>query len=707
MELLRREGEDGRRRVLAFGGDTMLGRRYVEPADGPALVQLGDDGASARAVVSDIVQIFGDADLSMLNLETVVGELDLEDAYPGKRWLLLTPPEGLAAVDALGTDLVVLANNHQRDWLEPGQGETLDALERASLAQVGGGRTAAEAADAAVVTLGRTTVGVLAYTSVDGAYVNDRYPDDAEAEPADVAASDAWLWEFRHWGWPDAGIPYADRRVGGAWRALVPAEQALERESDRAALWESARSVYPELQDWVAGRGHGGASPWQGGSSTEAIAALAAVVDLVVVQLHMGFQYAPVSSAGLRAAAESAVAAGADIVVGHHPHVLQGIAWVEGHLVAHSLGNLVFDQDFRATWDSMVLRTTWSESGELERARLVPLFIDGYRPVPSVDERAVRTLRTIWSRSLLDAEAQRGNDGWVRTVIGERAVAEGAPGFELEHGTARLTAEPTPAVRRVVELRGSASVRAPDGGAVAFRLSDDPPAGVETGRALFGLGSFEDLDVDSEGAFPTGWTWASADVTLVESAGRGGAPPTRSALQLVRGPDDAGAAYARATARVALGAHRLFEDADGRSPADPGSRYSVRLDAWASGEGDLGRVRLDLYHFDDTDPTRPPETTALRAVDLPFEANDIAWRTLDLDLPADLLDPVDGLLPNAALLSVRLEAPAVHTTVLRVDEVEVIEWRPAVDEPAGYGEVDYIRARKGDSGPVSVELLPW
>ena len=78
--------------------------------------------------------------------------------------------------------------------------------------------------------------------------------------------------------------------------------------------------------------------------------------EVVVAQFHGGFQFAEVKSSFLRRISQAAIDAGADMVVSHHPHVLQGVEWYRGHLIAYSLGNLVFDQDFLATFPSAILR---------------------------------------------------------------------------------------------------------------------------------------------------------------------------------------------------------------------------------------------------------------------------------------------------------------------------------------------------------------
>jgi poly-gamma-glutamate capsule biosynthesis protein CapA/YwtB (metallophosphatase superfamily) len=65
---------------------------------------------------------------------------------------------------------------------------------------------------------------------------------------------------------------------------------------------------------------------------------------LVVVSLHWGMEYQSGNDALQTAVARSLSGAGADILWGHHPHVVQPSAWMGGTLVLYSLGNALFDQ---------------------------------------------------------------------------------------------------------------------------------------------------------------------------------------------------------------------------------------------------------------------------------------------------------------------------------------------------------------------------
>ncbi len=69
-------------------------------------------------------------------------------------------------------------------------------------------------------------------------------------------------------------------------------------------------------------------------------------VDILVVSLHWGEEYSVKPSARQRTLGRSLIDAGAKLVIGHHPHVVQPIEKVGDGLVAYSLGNFIFDQNF-------------------------------------------------------------------------------------------------------------------------------------------------------------------------------------------------------------------------------------------------------------------------------------------------------------------------------------------------------------------------
>jgi Bacterial capsule synthesis protein PGA_cap len=84
--------------------------------------------------------------------------------------------------------------------------------------------------------------------------------------------------------------------------------------------------------------------------------------------------------------AHMAINAGASLVIASGPHVLRGMQFYRGHLIAYSLGNFASYGDFSTEGDldmSMILRVTLSSAGKFERARIYPIQFTGEgQPVP-------------------------------------------------------------------------------------------------------------------------------------------------------------------------------------------------------------------------------------------------------------------------------------------------------------------------------------
>lgn len=69
-------------------------------------------------------------------------------------------------------------------------------------------------------------------------------------------------------------------------------------------------------------------------------------VDYLIVSFHFGNEYQTSPSKRQRILAEAAVKAGAKLIIGHHPHVVQPVETYGDGLIAYSLGNFIFDQNF-------------------------------------------------------------------------------------------------------------------------------------------------------------------------------------------------------------------------------------------------------------------------------------------------------------------------------------------------------------------------
>lgn len=68
--------------------------------------------------------------------------------------------------------------------------------------------------------------------------------------------------------------------------------------------------------------------------------------DLQIIYIHWGIEYESVHSKAQKLLAHELIEAGADLIVGHHPHVVQDVDIIDGVVVFYSLGNYIFDQYF-------------------------------------------------------------------------------------------------------------------------------------------------------------------------------------------------------------------------------------------------------------------------------------------------------------------------------------------------------------------------
>ena len=89
------------------------------------------------------------------------------------------------------------------------------------------------------------------------------------------------------------------------------------------------------------------------------IRAAKAASDIVVVSVHWGDEYESASNEYQKQMGRALIDAGASLIVGHHPHVVQEIENYNGGFIAYSLGNFVFDQNFsKETMEGIVLQAT-------------------------------------------------------------------------------------------------------------------------------------------------------------------------------------------------------------------------------------------------------------------------------------------------------------------------------------------------------------
>ncbi len=130
----------------------------------------------------------------------------------------------------------------------------------------------------------------------------------------------------------------------------------------------------------------------------DAVRRLERRVDVVVVLPHWGTQYTHRAEPVQRAVGRRLVDAGADLVVGGHPHWVQGVERYGGAVVAHSLGNFVFDMDFmEQTMEGVTLTATF-RGDRLVETELTPYRLDAtFTPRPVTGRAAANILGDVRS----------------------------------------------------------------------------------------------------------------------------------------------------------------------------------------------------------------------------------------------------------------------------------------------------------------------
>ena len=132
----------------------------------------------------------------------------------------------------------------------------------------------------------------------------------------------------------------------------------------------------------------------------EDVAAAAVLADVVVVLPQWGVEYTNHPTMSQQTLAAAAAEAGADLVIGNHPHWVQAVEVIDGTYVAYALGNFVFDQDWSTPTQQGVVLEAAFHGAELKGVRLHPIRInDQYQPGSADPAEASEILGRIWAAS--------------------------------------------------------------------------------------------------------------------------------------------------------------------------------------------------------------------------------------------------------------------------------------------------------------------
>lgn len=170
------------------------------------------------------------------------------------------------------------------------------------------------------------------------------------------------------------------RAVGVGADAAAAAAPALVTADGWTVAVVGFGGVVPHA-GWLAGPDRPGmASGDDAAAMVAAVSAADAAADFVVVTVHWGTELVTDPDPADRAAAEALVAAGADVVFGHHPHRLGGLEWIGGRPVFWTLGNFVWPRLSPAGASTAVARVVVSPAGDVAACLLPAVIVADGRP---------------------------------------------------------------------------------------------------------------------------------------------------------------------------------------------------------------------------------------------------------------------------------------------------------------------------------------
>ncbi|MBI2907487.1 MAG: CapA family protein [Chloroflexi bacterium] len=291
-------------------------------------IYLGGDLDPASLFAPTGTHVSG-ADITFGNLEASVSDIGAPDpnrvALVRGRVAFRSEPRFLAALTAGGFNAVGLANNHSLDYGAEAIMDTMQRLDAAGIAHAGAGGNISEAHEPAIVAAKGVKVAFLSYTSV--------------FLPAWAAEKDR------------AGLAVV--RVATAYR---PPSRVFEQPVSPPII-----VTVPDDADVEMAR--------------QDIKKARKRADVVVVSWHWGL------SEGIRVLApyqlrlgHAAIDAGADLVLGHHPHVPQAIEVYRGKVICYSMGNFFFPYE-RPFFDkdAFILKCR-IEGKRLKRVSFLPIL---------------------------------------------------------------------------------------------------------------------------------------------------------------------------------------------------------------------------------------------------------------------------------------------------------------------------------------------
>ncbi len=328
---------------INFVGDIMLARRYDQA--GGIIPILG-----VNAIFEPTLDILGNAaDLTVANLEVVL--TNQGSPHPTKSVVYRGNPANVSGLVYAGIDKVTTANNHSLDYGWDGLNQMLGLLDQNGIVHSGSGIDSYHAYTPSFLNQSGLNIAFLASSDRTGQYNN--------AQP------------YLQAGYNKPGFAYMTPYY------MLQQLDAVEGVADLKVMELHAGSEY----SLAPGSGYDKSNPFLGDDQDEDYSPKTDVPHMWDVAIR-----------------RFAVDSGADLVIVHHPHIIQALEAYQGKLIVHSLGNFVFDLDYPETMPSMILSADADHSG-FSDFLIHPVYINEYIPLRATGQLGTYILDYLAMRS--------------------------------------------------------------------------------------------------------------------------------------------------------------------------------------------------------------------------------------------------------------------------------------------------------------------
>jgi poly-gamma-glutamate capsule biosynthesis protein CapA/YwtB (metallophosphatase superfamily) len=343
--------------TMSFVGDVMMARRYENPG---GIIQT----YGVNYIFHAIRDLLESVNIAVCNLECPL--TDDGTHHPTKQIVFRGRPEYASALTYAGFEMATLANNHIWDYMDPGMIETMQVIDQQGIKRTGAGLDCILARQPAYITRNGIRVALLGFCNRTGRADNE--------------------------------LPFLDAGMSKGGLAMLSYENLdatipnVRETADRVFVFFHSGEEYttgPDVDDVMDDD-----------------------IGIDNVGNPLVFRTEPTDQE--QELRQYAIDLGADMVINSHPHVLQGIEVYNGKVIAHSLGNFAFDQNYWETYPSALVKTNFDAGNAIDDVTIHPIYIDDYIPKPAVGSLGRNILERLmqYSRELNTTLvfADSGND---------------------------------------------------------------------------------------------------------------------------------------------------------------------------------------------------------------------------------------------------------------------------------------------------------